>query len=130
VKGTLRNRRHFQRVYASGRKAVGLYCVVYAYSPQPQEIVAVGERAVGVVASKKVGGAVQRARAKRVLRAAYQPLRARVRPPAWIVLVARRELVASSATSVRVGNEMQKLMQRLSLLAPAASSARGDELAC
>ncbi|MBU8869738.1 MAG: ribonuclease P protein component [Gemmatimonadales bacterium] len=52
----------FQKVYREGVKRVGRLLVVY--------LLPAGENARAVVASRKVGGAVQRNRAKRLLREA------------------------------------------------------------
>ena len=51
---------------------------------------------LGVVASRKVGGAVQRARAKRRLRSAYRLNRHRFRGDCDVVLIARAALLAAS----------------------------------
>jgi ribonuclease P protein component len=55
---------------------------------------------LGVVASRKVGGAVARSRAKRMLREAYRRNRFRLVGKADVVLVARRELLKAGADEV------------------------------
>lgn len=130
---SLVRRKDFQRVYESGVKNVGRLLVVY--------LLCADDMARAVVASKKVGNAVKRNRAKRLLREAFrrgtlgQPqdvmgLRQRLAPTAegrpsaedvdegreskdegkinglktnglWVVLVARRRILAASSREVR-----------------------------
>ena len=130
MKGTLRTRRHFQRVYENGRKAVGTSCVVYAYSPQPEEIASVGHCAVGVVASRKVGNAVRRNRAKRFLREAYRALSARLIEPIWIVLIARSTLADPDTSSQDLLEELRQLLVRLGVLRDDADEAERGEFPC
>lgn len=55
----------------------------------------------GVVAGRAVGGAVQRNRAKRLLRAAVRPYLALL-PVGWdIVLIARRPLLGAGFTAIQ-----------------------------
>jgi len=104
---SLRGRGDFRRVYEHGRKLVAPSFVLYAL-PAP-------DTATGVVASKRVGHAVQRNRAKRLLREllgrkilpggepAASLLDALARrfpspdpgegPGLWIVLVARKAIL-------------------------------------
>ncbi len=60
---SLSKKNEFQRVYEEGVKQVGRFLVVYLLPAGGPE-----NQAQAVVASKKVGGAVQRNRAKRLLR--------------------------------------------------------------
>lgn len=59
---SLVRKNEFQRVYEKGAKKIGRYLVVYLLSAE--------DTAFAVVASRKVGGAVKRNRAKRLLREA------------------------------------------------------------
>lgn len=61
---SLAKKSEFQKVYENGAKRVGRFLVVYLLSAD--------DFARAVVASRKVGGAVQRNRAKRLLRDAFQ----------------------------------------------------------
>ncbi len=61
---SLAKKSEFQEVYGKGAKAVGRFLVVY--------LLPADDFAQAVVASRKVGGAVQRNRAKRLLREALQ----------------------------------------------------------
>ncbi len=74
---SLVRKRDFQTVYSEGTKKVGRFVVVYLWSPVDDGARAPGrgstpDLARAVVASKKVGNAVARNRAKRLLREAYR----------------------------------------------------------
>ena len=65
MKGTIKSRRGFQRIYNEGRRAVGPHMVVFAFGGSEFPQARASER-VGMVASRKVGNAVARSRAKRI----------------------------------------------------------------
>lgn len=114
---SLARQSEFQKVYGNGAKKVGRYVVVY--------LLLAKDFGSAVVASRKVGGAVQRNRAKRLLREArrngclgneseIQGLFERFFPASvgdtsfrdeefglWVVLVARRRILRASALEVR-----------------------------
>jgi ribonuclease P protein component len=73
---SLAKKSEFQDVYGKGAKAVGRFLVVY--------LLPADDFAQAVVASRKVGGAVQRNRGKRLLREALQAARKSGRLPAGI----------------------------------------------
>ncbi len=60
---------------------------------------------VGITASRGVGGAVQRNRAKRLLRAALQPLRPQLPSGYDLVLIARQPLLAVKTPAVQAALE-------------------------
>lgn len=130
MKGTLRNRRQYRLVYEKGSKAVGSLLVVYTYEPASTETERVGDDAVGVVASKKVGNAVARARAKRRLREAFRSSRDRIHSPRWVVLIARSGLAARDLSSDRIALEMQQLLQKLGAFRDHEIPSNGDQVSC
>jgi ribonuclease P protein component len=94
MRPTLRRARQFADVYTRGRKLVSPAFVLFH--------LAAPDARVAFVASRKVGGAVQRNRAKRVLRAALAQAEAEVcgATPGWLILVARRDILAQSSHEV------------------------------
>jgi ribonuclease P protein component len=67
-----------------------------------------------VVASRAVGTAVKRNRAKRLIRAALQELTAQVKPGWDLILIARRSLAESSFFEVK--DALHSLLKRAQLL--------------
>ena len=73
---TLNDNRDFVRIYRRGQCQVAPLLVTYARRGPK------GRRRVGITATKKVGGAVQRNRAKRLIRAAWREVE-REAPSGW-----------------------------------------------
>ena len=113
MRGTLKHRAQFQRVYTQGRKAVSRHLVAFSLCPDATETQLIPSLAVGVVASKKVGRAVQRNRAKRVLRAALRDLHPRLCDSQWLVLVARGSIVEDGVKSTQLQEELSSTLQRI-----------------
>ena len=79
----------FDRVYRDGSSHATRYLVLYTFPRGDDEESSVR---LGVSASRKIGGAVDRNRAKRVLREAFWGLADQLPPSHDFVLVARPEI--------------------------------------
>ena len=91
----LNDNRDFLRLYKKGRCQAGPLLVVYARRGGRRD------RRVGITATKKAGGAVQRNRAKRLIRAAWREVEAGV-PGGWdFVFVARARTSQAKMQQVR-----------------------------
>jgi ribonuclease P protein component len=77
----------FRRVYDRGRRFAGRAVVLCVLAEPAAEITA--PRAVGIVASRKVGGAVVRNHARRLLREAYRLNKQKLKTNLQIVMIAR-----------------------------------------
>jgi ribonuclease P protein component len=111
-RGRLSRARDFDAVYRHGRSSAGRHLVVYVF-PRPDG--AVGAPRLGLSVSKKVGGAVERNRVKRVLREQFAALAHRV-PADMDVVVIGRPGVAEHLEqhgSAALGERLAELLERL-----------------
>jgi len=74
----------FERVYRQGRSTANRYLVLYTF-PNPSAL----RQRLGLSVSRKVGGAVERNRVKRLLRESFAGAEPELRPGQDIVVVAR-----------------------------------------
>lgn len=107
----LKRSEDFARVRQSGKSYAHPLVVLVA---QPNDRT---QLQVGVVAGKAVGGAVQRNRAKRLLRAAMQSLIASVTPGWDLVLIGRAPILKADMFEVR--EALLILLRRANLIASA-----------
>lgn len=93
---TLTHAWQFRRCYDSGKKLIARHAVIFLHRSESND----GVR-VGVVASKKVGGAVKRNRAKRLLRQSARRVAPRWNDRhIWVVLVAKASIVEARAAEI------------------------------
>lgn len=84
----------FRHVYEQGRKLTGRFVVLYVlYDPS-------GPRALGVVTSRKVGGAVVRNRARRLMRETYRLHKQELKTNLQIVMIARTAILGKRLSDV------------------------------
>ncbi len=98
----------FQRIFAQGRSYVGR-CMVLWVGTAPD-----ARRRLGVIASRKVGGAVDRSKARRRLREAWRLNRHRLSGRVDVILVARGAILR--ATADQVEHELMALCGRAGLI--------------
>ena len=98
----------FQQTYEQGRRAVGRSMVLWLREGEGASL------RLGVVAGRKVGGAVQRARAKRLMREAYRRHRNRFSGSFDVVIVARRAILETRWDDLV--KELLELARRMGIL--------------
>lgn len=98
----------FVRAYSRGKSYVHSHIVMYVRKNRA------GHTRVGLTASKKIGNAVMRNRARRVMRAALYQVLDRDLGPVDIVLVARG--ITPRLKSTKLAPTLQKLLQDAGLL--------------
>lgn len=106
--GTLRHGRDIARTLRASHQRAGRFVVLHAVTRDD-----VDAARLAVVASRRVGGAVTRNRAKRLLREAARHLP--IRPGTDVVLVARAACARSGLTEVH--DELARLAGQLDVLA-------------
>jgi len=109
----------FERVYREGRSHASRHLVVYAF---PRADDADSEPRLGVSVGRKVGGAVERNRMKRLLREAFWAGSEELREGHDFVIVAR----PAASELARQGGE-QAIEAELREVLAAAGLAHGDE---
>ena len=101
----------FRRVYNEGAKVV-CDCAVIFYCKNPEDD---DGPYFGVVASKRVGNAVKRNRAKRLLREAVRRFSGKLNHrDIWVVLVAKSNILGRSSEDVV--NDIERELERVRLI--------------
>ncbi len=81
----------FERVYREGRSHASRHLVVYSFPREREDGSDSDGARLGVSVGRKVGGAVERNRVKRVLREAFWRLAGALPPDRDVVIVARAD---------------------------------------
>ncbi len=121
--GRLSRSDDFARVYRSGRSVANRYLVLYYFersdSGPGQAGAAVGPR-VGFSVSKRLGGAVDRNRIKRVLREAFRAHKDSLKRDMDFVLIARTPLVEllDAGGAKAVEEKMIEVLGKAALISP------------
>lgn len=113
----------YVKAYRRGERYVGKYVVVYVLrdlaakrlrreNPQKETI-----NRLGLAVTKKIGGAVRRNRAKRVIRAAYAEVKGDLKRGYLIVISAREAINGQKSGDIR--DELCSAFKRLSMFADA-----------
>jgi ribonuclease P protein component len=102
----IRRRSEYQRVFDAGRRAHGRYMTIIA-APAEGPLTR-----LGIVASKKIGGAVARNRAKRLIR---QVFRTETGPASASDLVVIAKVAAVSVGAPEVASDFRATLRRLGL---------------
>jgi ribonuclease P protein component len=100
----------FKRVRRSGKSYAHPLIVLYQQATEQEGV------RVGVAAGRTIGSAVQRNRAKRLLRAAMSNLISQVSPGVDLLLIARSPL--ATATLEQTRSALLSLLRRAQLLLP------------
>jgi ribonuclease P protein component len=111
-RGRLSRSAEFERVYRQGRSTANRYLVLYTFPNSSAH-----RARLGLSVSRKVGGAVERNRVKRLLREAFAQAEHELGPEQDIVVVARpeiRELAARDGLD-GVGAALGELIDRARL---------------
>lgn len=110
----------YNKAYRSSKRFFGRYVCVYVLKDtharllqksHPQKLVV---NRFGISVSKKIGTAVKRNRAKRIIRAAYAPLEDKLKKGYLVIVTAKPEIDGKKSTDIQ--NELQYAFKKLDML--------------
>lgn len=107
----IKENREFRRAYKKGKSFVSPFVAVYISKNR------YGITRLGITAGKKIGNAVCRNRAKRVIRAALRSLIDEIIPGYDFVIVARTRILSVKSTDVAVS--LKKILRSAEILVSA-----------
>ena len=110
LKGTIKENREFVYAYRRGKKVVSRAMVLHYYRNRT------GVTRLGITATKAVGGAVQRNRAKRLIRECWRQAAPGIKPGYNVIIAARSALSSASLQEAR--RNLQYCLQKTELTAP------------
>ena len=114
----LNQNKDFRTLYYHGKSQAHPWLITYVRKNR------LGITRVGITTSKKIGGAVQRSRSRRVIREAYRQILPQVKDGVDIVFVARARTAGCKST--QIATVMQKQLGALSATrSPQAEPAGG-----
>lgn len=111
---TLKQNYEFRRAYDRGSYKVSALLVTYAFKRRRKEPAAGEITRAGVTSSKRIGNAVTRNRARRVIREAYRSLSGELKGGFDLVFVARQATAGSKSQAV--GRDMRRQLKELGVL--------------
>ena len=120
----------YNKAYRSGKHFFGRYVCVYVLKDTHAKLLAKQHpqrktvNRLGLSVSKKVGGAVKRNRAKRIIRAGYAPLEEKLLKGFLIVISAKPEI--DGKKSAEIYSELKYAFKKLDMLAPNTDAARPE----
>ncbi len=102
----------FSKVYSKGKKVTEKNLSVYVLRNYKT-----GDTRLGITTGKKVGNAVERSRARRLIREAFRLLidGRRFKKPFWIVVVARSPIVCRDRKMDQVRCDLERAFSKLSV---------------
>ena len=110
----------YNKAYRQGKHFFGRYVCVYVLKDlkakklqkdHPQKIVV---NRLGLSVSKKIGGAVQRNRAKRIIRAGYSEIQESLKTGNLIVISAKPEIAGKKSTDI--AKELRYAFRKLQMI--------------
>ncbi len=116
----------YNKAYRSGKHFFGRYICVYvlrdlhAKRLRKEHPLKLTVNRVGLSVSKKVGGAVKRNRAKRIIRAAYAECRDQLKTGYLIVISAKPEI--DGKKSPELARELKYAFRKLEMFAPISNA--------
>lgn len=125
----------YQKAYAKGKSAVGKYVVVYVLKDKANYRFRRADplhrplNRLGLTVGKKLGGAVERNRAKRLMREAYRTVSDELGEKlghGFLVILAARTRILSAKTP-EVKEDLQNLFRRLGMIAGGEKTATDKE---